>query len=515
MKRILLIGLVAVVGIGALAFGIGAGNNDGVYRVRAIFDNANQVTVGEEARVAGVTIGVIETLDVTDDNKAAVTLRIDNPGYQDFRSDAHCIIRPQSLIGEQFVDCSPTRPRQAGQPEAPPLQQISSGPGEGDYLLPVENTSSPVGIDLINNIMRVPQRQRFALILNEFGTALAGNGRALNQAIRRANPALQETDKVLATLASQNKTLATLAVQSDQILTPLARDRKQVASFINSANATGAATAAKGAELQANFQRFPAFLTRLTPTMNSLASFSNAFAGFLKPLSGSNIPQINSIVETAPAFLNSSTNALTSLGTTAVVGRTALLASAAEIAKTKTLSTKLVPFASDFGSLLGSLQKTGGWEFLMQTLYFTSANYNGFNKYGHYLRTEILTYPGQCVLPLDYREELYYSVCSANFDGGITPLAATASKSAARRGTSGLKSLAAGLAGLTGTALPSVTPKNMTPTPLPEVTRPAPTTTTTETQPTTTQPAEPAAKSGASTANSANLLRYLIGGKQR
>ena len=79
MKRILLIGLVAVVGIGALAFGIGAGNNDGVYRVRAIFDNANQVTVGEEARVAGVTIGVIETLDVTDDNKAAVTLRIDNP----------------------------------------------------------------------------------------------------------------------------------------------------------------------------------------------------------------------------------------------------------------------------------------------------------------------------------------------------------------------------------------------------------------------------------------------------
>ncbi len=56
-------------------------------------------------------------------------------------------------------------------------------------------------IDLIGNINRLPYRQRLAIIINEFGTALAGRGDDLNEAIHRANPALRETDKVLAILA--------------------------------------------------------------------------------------------------------------------------------------------------------------------------------------------------------------------------------------------------------------------------------------------------------------------------
>ena len=41
-------------------------------------------------------------------------------------------------------------------------------------MLPLENTSSPVDLDLINNIMRLPYRDRLAILINEFGTALAG-----------------------------------------------------------------------------------------------------------------------------------------------------------------------------------------------------------------------------------------------------------------------------------------------------------------------------------------------------
>ena len=59
------------------------------------------------------------------------------------------------------------------------------------------NTSSPVDLDLLNNILRLPYRQRFAILLNELGTGLAGRGDELNEVIHRANPALRETDKVL------------------------------------------------------------------------------------------------------------------------------------------------------------------------------------------------------------------------------------------------------------------------------------------------------------------------------
>ena len=79
--------------------------------------------------------------------------------------------------------------------------QIESGDGEGEQLLPVANTSSPVDLDLLNDILRLPYRERFAILLSEFGTGLAGRGEELNEVIHRANPALRETDKLLAVLA--------------------------------------------------------------------------------------------------------------------------------------------------------------------------------------------------------------------------------------------------------------------------------------------------------------------------
>ena len=80
-------------------------------------------------------------------------MKIEDPGFQDFRSDASCLIRPQSLIGEKFVDCRPTLPRAPGLEPAPALKQIPDDqPGAGQYLLPLENNSTSVDPDLINDI---------------------------------------------------------------------------------------------------------------------------------------------------------------------------------------------------------------------------------------------------------------------------------------------------------------------------------------------------------------------------
>ena len=57
------------------------------------------------------------------DKKAAVVLAIDNPGFEDFRQDADCTIRPQSLIGEKFVECTPTQPRAPARAAPPPLRE--------------------------------------------------------------------------------------------------------------------------------------------------------------------------------------------------------------------------------------------------------------------------------------------------------------------------------------------------------------------------------------------------------
>ena len=62
--------------------------------------------------------------------------------------------------------------------------------------------------------MRLPYRQRLSIILNELGTGAGRPRRGAAQVIRNADPALKETDKVLAILGDQNRVLAELARDS-------------------------------------------------------------------------------------------------------------------------------------------------------------------------------------------------------------------------------------------------------------------------------------------------------------
>ena len=117
MKRVASVLLLLALGAAAVLT-TGAGDG-GSYKVRAIFDNAGFVIAGEDVKVAGVKVGKVDSLDVTPDFKAAVVLAIEDPAYQDFRRDAICQVRPQSLIGEKFVECSPTQKRAVGE-EPPP-----------------------------------------------------------------------------------------------------------------------------------------------------------------------------------------------------------------------------------------------------------------------------------------------------------------------------------------------------------------------------------------------------------
>src|SRR4051794_16197221 len=270
MRRLIAITLVLVAVPVVLVFGIAANDGGGSgYKVRAVFDFVRAVP-GEDVKVAGAKVGKIKSLAVTPDNKAAVVLAINDSGFTPFHANAHCTIRPQSLIGETFVDC------QTGTSNSPELQAIPKGhAGAGQHLLGVQHTSSPVDIDEINDIMREPTRERLAILINEFGTALAGRGKDLNAAIHRANPALRDTDKVLAVLASQNRTLADLATNSDQVLRPLAARKRQVASFIVQTNKTAQATAERRADISAGIHRLPAFLRQLKPTLADLGSLSD------------------------------------------------------------------------------------------------------------------------------------------------------------------------------------------------------------------------------------------------
>jgi len=354
------------------------------YFVRAIFDNASTLVPGEDVKVAGVPVGVISDLDITPDKKAAVTLRIDDKGFTPWKTDAKCHIGAQGLIGEKFVDCEP------GSSSAEPLAKIREGDGEGERLLPVEGTSSPVDLDLLNDIMRLPYRQRFAILLSEFGTGLAGRGEELNEVIHRANPALRETDEVLKILADQNRTLARLARDSDRVLGPLARERESFADFVVQANRTGEASAERRGDLARSIHLLPGFLRELRPLMADLEDFTDQGTPLLTDLNAA-APALGRLIEAQGTLADASRDSFPSLGDALERGRPALINARPLIRELGALGREAAPVSVDLDELTKSLNKTGAIERLNDLIYYITLASNGFDGLGHYLRAGLVT----------------------------------------------------------------------------------------------------------------------------
>ncbi len=387
MRRLIWIGLfVAIVPWIVIGIVREATDNDTLerYYVRAIFDNAANLVEGEDVKVAGVPVGVVNSLEVTDDKKAAVTLRIDDEAFIPWKADASCVIRPQGLIGEKFVECKP------GTTSAKPLVQIQSGDGEGERLLPVANTSSPVDIDLLNDILRLPYRERFAILLSEFGTGLAGRGDDLNEVIHRANPALRETDKLLAVLAKQNRTLANLARDSDASLGPLARERKRVSDWIVQANATGEASAERRDDISRGINRLPEFLRKLRPLMADLNQFAVEGTPVASDLRTA-APQLDDLIKNLGTVSTAANESFPSLGEALERGRPALITARPLIQDLRKLGTQAAPATKNLDLLTASLQQTKGVERINDFLYYLALSTNGFDSIGHYLRAGLVT----------------------------------------------------------------------------------------------------------------------------
>src|ERR671916_1199837 len=203
MKRVLsLLVLVAAVAVVA-TLGTGAKEQEAGSKYLIELDNAFGLTKGADLKIAGVRAGKVTEMKLDRRNmKALIGFEITQTGFDDLRKDVRCETRPQSLIGEYFIDCRPgTDP-----------ERLKEG-----ATIPVEQTETTVPLDLINNIMRRPYRERFSILLSEFGAGLAARGDDLNETIRRAVPALRQVDRLLAILREQRRTIRNLYDDAEEV----------------------------------------------------------------------------------------------------------------------------------------------------------------------------------------------------------------------------------------------------------------------------------------------------------
>ena len=317
-------------------------------------------------------------------------MKIDEAAFQDFRQDATCLIRPQSLLGEKYVDCQPTLPRAPGSEPPPALDEVPDGePGAGQHFLPLENNGKEVDIDLINNIMREPYADRFRLILNDLGAGFAARGEDLggdHQArrpgaapdqpgARRARPPEPAAQPARARRRHGPRSVGPRAPGHGRVHQQ--RERRRGGD--------------RGAQqdLEAGFQRFPEALRQLRLTMAKLRAFSDqATPVFAEFRDGG--PAIARATRALGPFADATEPALTSLGTAAEQSRQPLLDSVPTLRDARDLAESAAPGAKRLTRLLANLRETGFHEHFMRLLFNTTGAINGYDQYGHFLRAWLL-----------------------------------------------------------------------------------------------------------------------------
>jgi len=340
MKRIA-ISAVLLLAAGAFIFFAGGASNgsaNGTYKIT--LDNAFGLVTGAQFKVAGVPAGTIDAIDLNQKSlRAVVTVSVTKGGFGQFHSDATCHSRPESLIGEYFIDCNPG----------------TSGPVmKAGSTIPVTHTQSTIPADLVQNVMRLPYRQRFSLIINEFGAAAAARSGDLQSALHRAVPALDQTDRLLNVLANDSSTLQNLTRDSNTVLTALANNSHQVQRFIVEANRTATATATQNGNLRDTFARLPGLLEQLRPAMAKLSTTAATNTPVLQNLNTA-AGTLNRFFTDLPAFSRSSNPALRSLGKASVTGRTAVIAAAPTITDLNRFAQPTPELANNLNLVLHSL----------------------------------------------------------------------------------------------------------------------------------------------------------------
>ncbi len=358
-------------------------------RHTVVLDNAFGLTEGSDLRSSGVTVGKVEKLAVQRSTaRALATIVVTKPSFAGFRADVFCEVKPQSLIGEYYLDCDP------GDEDAPAPDTIG-----------VAQTAGTIPPDVVLDILRRPARERFGLILTELGVGLTGRGENLNTTLRRAVPALRETDKVLQLLAANRRTINALTRDADRTLVGIARNRRDVARFVREAGDTTQASASRAGALRSTVDKLPGFLRELRPTLAELGTTARLQTPALRDLRRA-APDLTELLERLGPFADSARPAVRGLGRASDTGISAVAEARSTVKQLRSLGTAATEPMRNLRFVLEDLDDRGravepnrlsptgggftGLEAFLQFFFVQSQAINIYDSKGFLLKLNVL-----------------------------------------------------------------------------------------------------------------------------
>jgi virulence factor Mce-like protein len=166
------------------------------YELKAEVPNAANLVKGNDVRVGGARVGAVTAIDPVqhDDGSvtALLTMKLETV-VKPLPVNSTVLIRPRSALGLKYVEIT--------------KGTSSKGLQDGATIPLRQATPQPVELDEVLNTFDDRTRAASRTNLNELGTALAGRGGDLNQAIELANPLLLDLAPVMDNLSSRQTQL--------------------------------------------------------------------------------------------------------------------------------------------------------------------------------------------------------------------------------------------------------------------------------------------------------------------
>lgn len=361
----------AVAASASVLAGCGGGGDKSMVRVDALFDNASFAAKGQDVRIAGADVGAVKTVTLTKDRKARVEMEIEKR-FLPLRQDADCSILPQSLIGERFVQCNP------GKPSSPPIEKG----GNPAPTVPVQNTNSPIDLDLIVDMLGAPVNTRLQLLFNEFGAAMSGRGDDLNQAIRRANPALTATRKTLDVVEANRAAVNRLLKSTNQVLTALDDSKRDLNGTFDQGARFLKVTSDYKAALDETIRELPPTLSTLRPTLTDLRNLVSDANPTLAALRTS-APKLRELAGDLGPLSDAARPALRRIASTSRLAEPILRRASPQLARVRQVANATQPLVPKAKQLVKSLVDQGFVENLALTVHYGTLVVARYDARGH------------------------------------------------------------------------------------------------------------------------------------
>jgi phospholipid/cholesterol/gamma-HCH transport system substrate-binding protein len=248
------IAVVAALAVAVVVLAVVFFSGGGGHKYTLVFHNAGQLVPDNQVLIGGSPVGSVESIDLTDDNLAAVHVEVD----QELHEGTTATIRATSLSGvaNHYVSISP------GPNSSPSLEDGAE--------LGLSSTTTPIDIDQFFNTFPPRVREGLANFIKGNAAIYSGQGKQANDAYKYFGPVLNRTGAFARELNADQRLLSQFVVSSARLTTAVAGRGEQLSSAVGNATTAFSAIAGQNKNFDATLRELPPVLRQSNTTFVNL-----------------------------------------------------------------------------------------------------------------------------------------------------------------------------------------------------------------------------------------------------